>query len=202
MALLATLFSIPFTSCDKDLEEESDGYYILQLNSDNPGLTYLETDPYLQTTDYTCGPSAVVTLLRYYGKTGNELQIAKEMGTSEEWGSTPEQMATWLDNNGFMASAKEEGTLEMLQENLAKRIPTLVEWSDWGGHWVLVIGYDTRETESISDDVIIFADPYDYADDSVDGISWFNAERFYYMWYDALLFDRVYHQVYIDAIPE
>ena len=76
-----------------------------------------------------------------------------------------------------------------------------MEWSDWGGHWVLVVGYDTRTTESISDDVIIFADPYDYHDDNQDGLTWFNAERFLYMWYDELLFDSLMTRVYVEAVP-
>jgi len=75
----------------------------------------------------------------------------------------------------------ENGTLEMLRENLAKGIPTLVEWSDWGGHWVIVIGYDTRKSETIDDDVILFADPSDTHDDRADGITWFNADRFNYV---------------------
>ncbi len=49
--------------------------------------------------------------------------------------------------------------------------------------------------------MVIFADPYDRHDDNKDGMDWFNAQRFYYMWYDALLFDKVMKQIYITATP-
>jgi hypothetical protein len=110
-------------------------------------------------------------------------------------------MADWLQANGFKVSWGEGGSLGLIRENLVKNIPTLVEWSDWGGHWVVAIGYDTRNTDDPMDDVIIFADPYDRHDDHNDGIDWFNAQRFYYMWYDALLFGKVMKQIYITATP-
>ena len=139
--------------------------------------------------------------MKYYGKSGDEMTIAKEMGTSTTTGTTPEQMTVWMNAHGFKASWHTEGTLEMLRENLKNNIPVLVEWSDWGGHWVLVMGYDTRNTEDLMDDVIIFADPYDHHDDNKDGMTWFNAQRFYYMWYDALLFGKVMKRIYITATP-
>ena len=180
---------------------KSGSYYILNiLGIISSGKTLLSVNSFQQTTEYTCGPASVMTLLRYYAITGSEMNIAEEMGTSSSTGTTPEQMTTWLNKNGFTAEWHEEGTLEILRENLSNGIPTLVEWSDWGGHWVLVIGYDTRQTDDLMDDVIIFADPYDHHDDNKDGFTFFNAQRFYYMWYDALLFGRVMKRVYINAI--
>jgi len=178
-------------------------YYILNIRPDYPisGLTFLNVNSYKQTTEYTCGPAAVVSLLNFYGMNGDELQIAKEMGTSSTIGTNPEQMTLWLNSNGFNATWHKEGSLELLINNLKNNIPTLVEWSDWGGHWVLVIGYDERDPLKIMDDVIIFADPYDFHDDNPDGITWFNAQRFYYMWYDALLFGGINKRIYINAMP-
>ena len=57
-------------------------------------------------------------------------------------------------------------------------VPTLVEWIDRGGHWVLVVGYDTLGTESTRDDLILFADPSDTHDSQKDGQTEFNALRF------------------------
>ena len=178
-------------------------YYISNIKPSHTteGLTFLNVESYQQTTEYTCGPAAVLSLLKYYGKQGDEMAIASEMGTSSTIGTNPDQMVAWLNTNGFVASWHHEGSLEMLQEYLANNIPILVEWSDWGGHWVLVIGYDIRDPKNLMDDVIIFADPYDYHDDNPDGLTWFNAQRFYYMWYDALLFGSVKKRIYISAKP-
>ncbi len=179
-------------------------YYVKNIRPAHPigGLTFLNVQSYQQTTEYTCGPAAVISLLQYFGLQGDEMLIASEMGTSSTVGTSPEQMTTWLNNNGFNASWHQDGSLEMLRDNLDKNIPTLVEWSDWGGHWVLVTGYDIRDPSDLMDDVIIFTDPYDRHDDNQDGITWFNAQRFYYMWYDALLFGSTMKRVYINAIPQ
>lgn len=196
-SLIITL-SMLIISCQKNENK----YYVNNIkDNSSPGKIFLNVSSHQQTTDYSCGPSAVLTLLRFYNRKGDELIIAKEMGTSTTTGTNPEQMSNWLNNNGFTALWSENGTLELLRANLKNNIPTLVEWSDWGGHWVLVIGYDTRNTENPDDDIIIFADPYDRHDDNLDGITWFNAQRFYYMWYDARLFGRYMKRIYISATP-
>jgi peptidase C39-like protein len=173
-----------------------------EVKSGNRGITLIDIKGLQQTQDYTCGPAALISLLRFYGKNSlDEMQLAKAMKTNEEAGTTPENMAEWLKENGFNVQWGENGSIELIRENLSKNIPTLIEWSDWGGHWVLAIGYDTRDTETFEDDIIIFADPCDCHDDKIDGITWFNAQRFDYMWYDALLFGKVMHKVYITAVP-
>ncbi|MEQ8424317.1 MAG: C39 family peptidase [Cyclobacteriaceae bacterium] len=185
--ILAAAFSI-FSSCQ-------------QQSNNSPGRVLIDLGAHQQSTDYTCGPAAVLTLMNHLGIEGNEMTIAKEMGTDSLHGTTPEEMTNWLNQNGFKASWHEEGSLEMLRNNLKMGKPTLVEWNDWGGHWVLVVGYDTKDTEVLADDEITFADPYDRYDGIPDGITTFNAERFYYMWYDALLFGRVMKRVYIEVTP-
>ncbi len=74
--------------------------------SDNLGLTMLKINSYQQTIEYTCGPAAVVSLLRYYNRTGDEMTIASEMGTSTTTGTTPQQMTSWLNLNGFLVSER------------------------------------------------------------------------------------------------
>lgn len=204
-------FSIlAITACQKDKstsykepDANASDFYVLDLRAHVPrqGLTLLDISSYQQTTEYTCGPAAVISLLRHYGRSGDEMDIAQAMGTSTTCGTTPDQMTNWLNTAGFSAAWYEGGTLDTIVNRLKKNTPVLVEWSDWGGHWVLACGYDTRNTPDPMDDVIIFADPYDRHDDRADGFTWFNAQRFYYMWYDALLFGRVMKRIYIDAVP-
>jgi len=140
--------------------------------------------------------------MNYYGQKGDEMNIAEEMGTSKKKGTNPKQMVTWLENNGYDVEWAENGSIERLRENLKKGIPTIVEWIDWGGHWVVCVGYDDRGTKEKTDDVIIFADPSDSHDDNRDGITYFNATRFSYMWFDAFLFDRPMNKIYITAVPK
>jgi hypothetical protein len=129
------------------------------------------------------------------------MRIAREAKCSPEKGTSPRDMAGWLEANGFDVDWGEGGSLRLLRDNLARGVPTLVEWIDWGGHWVVVVGYDTRGTDAPRDDLILFADPSDTYDGRKDGLTEFPAARFQAMWFDAFLFDRPMHRLYITATP-
>ncbi len=150
-----------------------------------------------QTTDYTCGPAIAVGVARYLGMEVDEMTVAREMGTSSKVGTNPQQMASWFISKGFKVRWGENGTIDMLKDNLAKGIPTLVEWIDWGGHWVVVAGIDDKGTADTDDDDIIFADPWDRIDGVADGYTRFNLDRFDSMWFDAFLFHRPMRKVFI-----
>ena len=64
-------------------------------------------------------------------------------------GTRPDEMACWLEQHGFRVSVEYESkgdgsALVRLRHNLEQGIPTLVEWAELGGHWVVAVGYDTR----------------------------------------------------------
>ena len=185
------------------------------------GLYFIEgLKGYQQTTEYTCGPAALLALSRFYEMKGitadaaTELRIAQEAGTRSldvikaggKPGTTPDEMARWLGANGFDAKVEYEDKgdgsgLARLKENAMKGIPTLVEWADLGGHWVIVVGYDTRGNEDPWDDVLILADSYDRYDDYRDGYSYANANRFYWLWYDAFCFNTLTWRTALTATP-
>ena len=71
-------------------------------------------------------------------------------------------------------------TFDYIQKTLAAGNPIMVGWNDWGGHWQVIIGYDTMGTETTQDDVVIVADPYDTTDHNQDGYGVYSAERFLY----------------------
>lgn len=167
----------------------------------NPNRTQLPLQAFQQTKSYTCGPATLITLLRFYGRDGDEMQIAKEAKCTPQKGTSPANMVAWLESHDFEVTWGENGSLKQLRENLDRGIPTLVEWIDWGGHWVLVVGYDTRGTDSERDDVIYFADPADGLDGVRDGVTSFHAKRFESMWFDAFLFERPMHKIQITAVP-
>jgi ABC-type bacteriocin/lantibiotic exporter with double-glycine peptidase domain len=150
-----------------------------------------------QTTDHTCGPAIAVGVARYLGMEADEMTVAREMATSPRGGTNPQQMAGWFITKGFKVRWGENGTIDMLKDNLAKGIPTLVEWIDWGGHWVVVAGIDDKGTVDTDDDDIIFADPWDRIDGVADGYTRFNLDRFESMWFDAFLFHRPMRKIFI-----
>jgi hypothetical protein len=172
---------------------------------------------YQQTTDYTCGPAALLSLAKFYGmpdieeNAKTEMKISQEAGTrdfnSSRPGTKPQEMVAWLEKNGFSVQLEFEDkgdstALERLRDNIHNGIPTLVEWIDLSGHWAIAVGYDYRNATDPWDDVLILADPYDRYDDYCDGYSFVNANRFYWMWFDALYFDNTTWRTMITATPK
>jgi len=161
---------------------------------------------YQQTTEYTAGPAALLSVAKFYHLAGieenaaTEMRIARAAGTRDlsasKPGTKPEEMVAWLEKNGLTAELtfedKGDGSaLAKLRENIRRGVPTLVEWIDVGGNWAIAVGYDDRQNANPWDDVLILADPYDRYDDTQDGYTVVNANRFYWMWFDALYFDRL-----------
>ena len=77
--------------------------------------------------------------------------------------------------------------MEDIQGWLAEGKPVMICWNDWGGHWQVIVGYDTMGTEAENDDVFLVADPYDTTDHNQDGYGVYPAERLMYNFtmYDA-----------------
>lgn len=148
--------------------------------------TLLKVPSLQQKSEFSCGAAAALINMRYYGKDGDEIAISSQMGTVPVYGTDVAQMSSWFSNQGWMVNSSNtdgEGNLTLLQESLKAGKPILVAWADWGGHWMVVIGYDTMGTADLVDDVIIFADPYDVTDHNQDGYYTFSAARFYALWF-------------------
>lgn len=139
--------------------------------------------------------------------------VANERG---EYGTSTDRMAQFFTKIGWkVKSSLTEGKLangktfashvdfkNWVIQNLKENTPIMVEWIDWIGHWQVIVGYDTMGTEMVSDDVIIFADPYDTSDQWQDGYYIYSSERFYYMWEDKrILPESQQYQQWIIAKP-
>lgn len=80
-----------------------------------------------------------------------------------------------------------------LTDQLRLGRPVLAEWSDWDGHWVVIIGIDNNGTPDFcGDDTLLFADPYDTSDHRQDGYSIAPLERFFYSWKDRAIAPKPY----------
>jgi len=88
-----------------------------------------------------------------------------------------------------------------VKKQLTAESPILVEWSTWGGHWTVIIGFDDMGTADVSDDVLIMADPYDTTDHCQDGYVIVSFERFFYEWFDAgILSPGITRQQYVAPV--
>ena len=146
-----------------------------------------------QTSEWSCGVSSALMVMNWYGKLGdyNEETLAAFRGTiGSKPGATSLSQLIDIFNavGGFSCySAIDAGeevydifTFDYIQQTLAAGNPIIIGWNDWGGHWQVIIGYDTMGTETTQDDVIIVADPYDTTDHNQDGYGVYSAERFLY----------------------
>jgi hypothetical protein len=166
-------------------------FYNMESSDTLTILTNFKTQQ--QTSEWSCGVSAALMVLNWYGKLGDYNEESLAAYRSNEL--TPEatsmsQMVEIFDGvGGFETYSRldvadediyEAFTFEYIQEMLAAGKPIIVGWNDWGGHWQVIIGYDTMGTETTQDDVIIVADSYDTTDHNQDGYGVYSAERFLY----------------------
>lgn len=162
----------------------------------NSHLTILTQYPtYQQTTEETCGPAAALTVLHYLGDVQyTEADLAKGMKTQPyPVGTSTANMVNFFAQKDYkvdssLTNKEKFSDYETFQKfvltKLQAKTPILVENIEWGGHWRVIIGYDTMGTTSTLDDTIIMAEPYDTSDHCQDGYVVNNGERFYAMWFD------------------
>ncbi len=151
-----------------------------------------------QITGYTCAPAAAAMVVEHFlGKPlHSEMEMGEIMSTNKFNGTTVKGVAKYFKDLGWQvkSSATDDTPNKFtffsnwVQKNLRDNTPIIVENVEWGGHYRVIIGYDTMGTEYLGDDVLIMADPFDLADHVQDGYNIANAQKFYYMWFDAQLF--------------
>ena len=150
----------------------------------------------LQATGGTCGPASALTVLEWYGERGdlNEEDLSGLRMPQPSWGGfTSLEALTGIFNNLGDLGVTDKWTLyssfddpqklydpAWIKDNLAAGHPILVCWNSFGGHWQVIIGYDTMGTEVTNDDVLILADPYDTTDHQNDGYNIQSYERLAY----------------------
>lgn len=145
-----------------------------------------------QTSWWSCGVSCSEMVLEYYGKRDewNEENLAalREDHSEEHIGTCLDQLIDIFETVGGFelettydyADNLDDINLSFVKDRIAEGTPIIVGWNDWGGHWQIIIGYDTMNTEYEGDDVIIVADPFDTTDHNQDGYGVYGAERFIY----------------------
>lgn len=161
---------------------------------------------YQQTSDRSCGAASVLMVLNYLdGSAPGENALDKEMDIryvdnkreDGSYGATTASVAKALSDRGYEVQSSadtqdadgysfysEYDLADFITEKLSAGKPILMESSEWGGHWMVLIGYDSMGTDVMYDDVMVFADPFDTSDHCQDGYYTISFERYVSQWFD------------------
>lgn len=178
------------TSTDMDVEGAEPGsansWYEMG-NSLSNLMRFLEDCPELKVveTNYKpeYAPDELVTEADTEDFSYNPLQI----GNAKRTFST---MSLYTSDNdpaseNYVDDAKDSYFVKWLTGHLSAGRPIMVHNNFWNGHWVALIGYDNMGTPAISDDMLIFADPWDTSDHWQDGYTYRPLEEFFFaQWQD------------------
>jgi len=146
--LLLFILLPSFSGCSNDAEanEERTVKNISNL---------IKVPPTRQSEDYTCGITAVQSLIGYYGIDERQNKLIEAMRPDPEMGTNYKNIITYLESLGLEATALTNMSLEQLKNHIDARQPVLlaiqawmsppIDWSTYDeGHYVVAIGYDTE----------------------------------------------------------
>jgi predicted double-glycine peptidase len=120
-----------------------------------------------QMTEYSCGASALQAVLHYWGRDIDEAGLMRLMGTSEDVGTYPENIARGVLELGLQAEVRDNLTLDEVQRFTAEVGPMIALGQVWrsqksadvapedewdNGHYIVVLGVDAQN--------VYFQDPY------------------------------------------
>lgn len=106
-----------------------------------------------QQTSYTCGAAALRSVAAYYGvDVGSEDEFAKRLGSDQDDGTRPREIAAGARRLGLRAMIRDGMSVGDLKAILDHRVPIIVpiqaygeEGSYWAddssGHYVVVVGH-------------------------------------------------------------
>lgn len=119
-----------------------------------------------QSTEYSCGASALQTVLKYWGLELDEAELMRRLNTNPEVGTYPEDIVRVARELGLHAEVKDNLSLDEI-ERATSEGPVIIlgqAWrsrqdsdaaveDDWeNGHYVVVLGVDQE--------YVYFEDPY------------------------------------------
>lgn len=182
------------------------------LDPSSPAFADLGVTGWQQTTDYTCGPSSVMSIMRFYGVLNasqmtheTEMAFAKGMGTRSDNGTDPILMAAWLQSVRFGSAWAQGGNISLVRDFLARGQPIVVLWSDWGGHYVASTGYYAGSGDYNDGlDTVFFADPAAHFQNvnNTRGVTGFVSDRMESMWFNLNSGIRTTFGVYVTMVPQ
>ena len=120
-------------------------------------INLIKVPNYRQTTDYTCGPSSLLSLLVYYGiHDETESSLTEKLYTSPDWGTDPNDIERYLVERGFDVESRDMMSFNDLEMIVGSGLPVLITYQAWSesddewkgcwedGHYSIVIGIDNE----------------------------------------------------------
>jgi predicted double-glycine peptidase len=138
-----------------------------------------------QAYEFSCGPSAVQSVMAYYGEDFRESELIRMLKTGKDDGTYVKDIVKFLHYNGLTTRLKQKMTVEELIRFIDRGIPVIVLIQAWGsdknyktgyadcwddGHFVVVIGYTDKD--------ILFSDPALFT------VGYIPIEEFVNRWHD------------------
>lgn len=177
-------------------------FYNLENDEELTILTNFKTRQW--TIEFACGPNAMLMIMNYFNDfSKTEQDIFKEVHCKQPGGTDIKDIVAFFKKHHYLIETsidQKPGELifktmdefkKFVINNLKKGYPILVESVYYGGHYQVIIGYDSRtENDGYLNDILIFADSSDETDDYIDGYHYFSAFKFYTMWFDHKFFEE------------
>jgi ABC-type bacteriocin/lantibiotic exporter with double-glycine peptidase domain len=104
-----------------------------------------------QRTEWTCGPACVSMVAQFYGRRLGERAAAVAMCTKKKYGTEPGPMTevlSWVCHPKIRERMTKRQVIALVNH---KRVPVVVLWDDWKGHWAIIIAADRNR--------VLLADP-------------------------------------------
>ena len=108
-----------------------------------------------QKTEYTCGPSSLKMLFKFFGENISENRISKQTKTKQS-GTSHKNLINTARKHNFYCYVHENSSIHQIKHFIDKNLPVIVNYIepfDNEGHYSVIIGYDKTK--------IILNDPWD-----------------------------------------
>ena len=202
------VMSLFITSCTKKAEVKDSDKSIYEGSIQDADV-FIDIPNLRQYGGYTCGTTCVQMLMNWINPYQGDLNLKgyeEELGTTEDAGTSPEQLMKYFEKNDVKAVAKEERIIKDLVSVLDKKHPMLMCIQAWGaeeyntqdktktdtylaeGHWVICVGYQKVK----NDYVFYFNDP------ACVGYCMMNEKDLKQRWIDMDADGRIYDQYGIE----
>ena len=138
-------------------------------------MNLIQVELFRQTTNHTCGPAALKTFLNHYlldKEEQTEEHLAKILNTCPLEGTKFDVISTYMWSQGIDITIERSDSNINVKEIIDSGRIILTEWIDWGGHFVIICGYDNTH--------YCLVDPFSNAKG---GKVWVEQDRFHSMWF-------------------